>query len=650
MNSGVEDIYLEPGQAILGQLGFYGNDTEVHPPLDNSPAINAADYAPCLPTDQTGASRSGCDIGAYERIDASELVLTKTASDEEVLPGDSLTYEITVENTGDFTVTNITLMDVIPAEFLSPVVITSTIITETSGAPDYEWELPDLGAGDSVVIQIEGTVEDMIPTQVITNTASVTGDADVYSRLEHAVPVTVLNVAPDAVNDTPAAVDEGTVIMVDALDNDTDDNGDTLTIVAVGAASNGATATDGAMITYTPTLHFFGTDSFTYTVSDGNGGSDTAMVTVELNSVNDPPYFASTPITSANVGLLYSYTAVGADPDAGDTYTVTVNTLPAWLGFTDNGNGSVTITGTAALGDIGPHAVELEVEDEAGLTTTQSFTVTVINTNSPPSFTSSPVLTATIGDLYSYMVMATDPNTGDALTINALTLPSWLSFADNGDGTAVISGTATIAQVGEYAVELEVSDSISQTATQAYTVTVINRAPTFDSTPVMMVTAGKVYTYNISASDLDAGDVITITEGSLPSWLSFMDNGDGTAVLTGMPSVSDVGDYGIALQVEDSFGLTDTQSFTLTVNENVAPTFTSSPVLVAEVDSLYTYSITAEDMDGDSLTITGTYPSWLTLTDNGDGTATLSGTPSAANVGPDSVALEVSDSVGQTDI
>lgn len=650
-NSGGDDVYLEPGQAILGVLDFYnGSTTEVHPPLDNSPAISSASYGPCLSTDQTGASRGGCDIGAYERVDASELVLTKEANKDEVLPGDSLTYEIRVENPGEFTVTNIILMDVIPSEFLNPVVVTSTIVTQTSGAPNYEWELPDLGRNESVVIEIMGTVEDKIPTQIIVNTASVTGDADVYSRLEHAASVTVLNVPPNAVDDNPPAVDEGTVMVIDALDNDDDDNGDTLTITAVGSASNGDTSTDGAMVTYTPTLNFSGQDVFTYTISDGNGGFDTATITVMLNNVNDPPYFASTPITSANVGLLYSYTAVGADPDMGDTFTVTVNTLPTWLNSVDNGDGTVTISGTAALGDIGPHTVELEVEDEAGLVTAQNFTVTVTNTNSPPAFVSSPVLTATIGDLYTYMVMATDPNTGDSLTITAPTLPGWLSFADNGDGTAVISGTASIAQVGEYAVALEVTDSISQTATQMYTVTVINRAPTFDSMPVTSVVAGDVYTYNISASDLDAGDAITITEGSLPSWLSFMDNGDGTAVLSGMPTTSDIGDYAIELEVEDSFGLTDTQAFTLSVmSPNPAPSFTSTPVLTASVGNLYTYNITVMDNPGDSLTITGTYPAWLTLTDNGDGTATLSGTPTVADLGPDSVALEVTDSLGQTD-
>ncbi len=61
---------------------------------------------------------------------------------------------------------------------------------------------------------------------------------------------------------------------------------------------------------------------------------------------------------------------------------------------------------------------------------------------------------------------------------------------------------------------------------------------------------------------------------------------------------------------------------------NVAPEFTSTPVVVAFTDSVYTYNITASDVNGDELEFDATeLPEWLTLTDNGDGTAILTGTP-----------------------
>jgi len=80
---------------------------------------------------------------------------------------------------------------------------------------------------------------------------------------------------------------------------------------------------------------------------------------------------------------------------------------------------------------------------------------------------------------------------------------------------------------------------------------------------------------------------------------------------------------------------------------NVAPAFTSTPVTTATQDVPYTYTATTEDANGDALTLTApTLPAWLTLTDHGDGTATLCGTPTNADVGDHAVVLEVTDSGG----
>ncbi len=60
-------------------------------------------------------------------------------------------------------------------------------------------------------------------------------------------------------------------------------------MTGVGSASNGTVSFTGSSVTYTPTGNWSGTDSFTYTISDGNGGTDIATVTVTVNAVNDPP-------------------------------------------------------------------------------------------------------------------------------------------------------------------------------------------------------------------------------------------------------------------------------------------------------------------------------------------------------------------------
>lgn len=84
---------------------------------------------------------------------------------------------------------------------------------------------------------------------------------------------------------------------------------------------------------------------------------------------------------------------------------------------------------------------------------------------------------------------------------------------------------------------------------------------------------------------------------------------------------------------------------------NTTPYFTSTPLTTATEATSYSYAITSADQDpGDTLTITASIkPTWLTLTDNGDGTATLTGTPTNAHVGDNLVSLLVTDSQSATD-
>ncbi|MHA1288601.1 MAG: InlB B-repeat-containing protein, partial [Candidatus Thorarchaeota archaeon] len=94
-----------------------------------------------------------------------------------------------------------------------------------------------------------------------------------------------------------------------------------------------------------------------------------------------------------------------------------------------------------------------------------------------------------------------------------------------------------------------------------------NNKPSFTSTPVTGATQDELYTYNITATDPDDGDTLEITATTKPAWLTFTDHGDGTATLTGTPTNAEVGDHAVELSVEDSGGLTDTQSFTICVTD-----------------------------------------------------------------------------------
>jgi len=93
---------------------------------------------------------------------------------------------------------------------------------------------------------------------------------------------------PPVAEDDTYSVDAGVATELDVLANDSDPDGDTLTITAVTGAANGSTVLAGGVLTYTPNAGFTGDDTFTYTVSDGNDHSDTATVTVTVQDEATP--------------------------------------------------------------------------------------------------------------------------------------------------------------------------------------------------------------------------------------------------------------------------------------------------------------------------------------------------------------------------
>ncbi len=381
-------------------------------------------------------------------------------------------------------------------------------------------------------------------------------------------------------------------------------------------------------------------------VEDVAGAAVDQVFTINVDNANDPPTFTSTPVIGATEDILYTYNITTTDPDVGDNLTIVALSIPNWLTLTDNLNGTATLTGTPLNPDVGSNSVVLTVTDGAGSTDNQNFTVAVANANDAPAFSSSPI-TAAVQDVpYTYNVSTSDPDVGDSRTIIATTLPGWLILTDNLDGTATLSGTPTNADFGPNNVVLNVEDVAGAAVDQVFTINVdnANDPPTFTSTPVIGATEDILYTYNITATDPDVGDNLTITALSIPAWLTLTDNLNGTATVTGTPLNPDVGSNSVVLTVTDAAGSTDNQNFTVAVaNANDAPAFSSSPITAAVQDILYTYNVSTSDPDvGDTRSIVATtLPSWSSLTDNMDGTATLSGTPTNADFGPNNVVLNV---------
>ena len=120
---------------------------------------------------------------------------------------------------------------------------------------------------------------------------------------------------------------------------------------------------------------------------------------------------------------------------------------------------------------MGANAVTVRVRDAALAAATQSFTVTVANTNDAPTITSTPVTAATEDTAYSYDVNATDPDAGDTLTYSLTTAPSGMTINAT---TGVISWTPDQRPGGRQCRDGPRAGRGLAAATQSFTIQVSN--------------------------------------------------------------------------------------------------------------------------------------------------------------------------------
>ncbi len=166
-------------------------------------------------------------------------------------------------------------------------------------------------------------------------------------------------------NDDTATTDAGTAVSIDVLANDFDTDGDDVSICFNTSPANGTLSTIDNGFVYEPAAGFFGTDSFTYSICDGNGGESTATVTITVNEVvstNNPPQASDDEVaTNAGEDLIINVLSNDFEPD-GDDLSICDLSTPA--------NGSATLA-----------ANEIFYSPDAGFTGTDTFTYTICDGN-----------------------------------------------------------------------------------------------------------------------------------------------------------------------------------------------------------------------------------------------------------------------------
>ena len=458
----------------------------------------------------------------------------------------------------------------------------------------------------------------------------------------------VNNPAPVATDDTATTVEDVPVI-INVLANDNDPDGDLLTVTSAAASNGLVTINSDGTVTYTPNQDFNGTDIITYTISDGNGGTSTAMVEVIVASVNDAPVVDSPLPNVTDVdGETISLPTAGSFSDVdGNILTFIAAGLPAGLSIeSDTGLITGTIDNQASQVNGGVYTVTVTADDGNGGTVSTAFTYTVINP-APTAVNDSASTDEDTPVIINVLANDNDPD-GDDLTVTVGSAPN---------GTVVINADGTITYTpnqdfnGTDTITYTISDGNGGTSTATIEVTVaaVNDAPEVDI-PLANLNNEDAAVISVDVSDkfsdLD-GDTLAFTAAGLPVGLSIDANGVITGTIDNQASQVNGGVYTITINADDGNGGTVEGTFTWIIT-NPAPTAANDTAATNEDTPSAPIAVLANDtdLDGDILTvISATAPNGL-VTINPDGTLVY--TPAANFNGTDTITYSISDGNGGT--
>ncbi|QDV52002.1 beta strand repeat-containing protein [Gimesia fumaroli] len=376
----------------------------------------------------------------------------------------------------------------------------------------------------------------------------------------NAVLSNTFTVTINALNDPPVAVDGDATAYEDFLNNFpapgvlafvTDVENDTLTVTEVnGSAVNVAmpitigsggelnVAADGSFTFDPKGLYEYlaagesTTENFTYTVSDGNGGTDTATVTITIHGVNDPPTVSAAVTTMAtedDSNFSLDLLTNASDPDTTDMLNVSS------LMLTGGDDGGVTVNGNQldidpsaynylAFGESAVITYSYNVIDGEGGVVAQTATITITGVNDSPAVSAAVSTMATEDDAdfsLDLLTNASDPDTTDMLNVSNLMLTGGddSGVTVNGNQLDIDPSAYNYLAFGESAVitySYNVIDGeggvVAQTAT--ITITGVNDSPAVSAAVTTTVTEDDAdFSLDLltNASDPDTTDMLNVS-------------------------------------------------------------------------------------------------------------------------------------------
>ncbi|EPN4988700.1 tandem-95 repeat protein, partial [Vibrio alginolyticus] len=402
------------------------------------------------------------------------------------------------------------------------------------------------------------------------------------------VDVTPVNDAPVA-NDDTATTQEDTAVTIDVLPNDTDIDGDTLSIQSASVPSDQGTVeiVDGKLV-FTPAENFNGDAEITYTITDGSL-TDQATVNVTVNAVNDTPVVESS-ITDQTLAEDFTPYSIDLNTAFSD-----VDNVDGDLTFSVSGNSNIQVaivngiaTFTPTADWNGSEALTFTATDPSGESVSQTVNFTV----TPVADIVADKATVVEDTPTIIKVLDNDTFEGDdkVVSLDTNNGPANGTVSVNPDGSVTYTPNDNYHGTDSFTY-IVTSGGVSESTTVNVDVTPVNDAPvakddtavTDEDTPV---------TIDVLPNDTDIdGDKLSIQSASVPSDQGTVEIVDGKLVFT--PAENFHGDAEITYTITDG-SLTDQAKVAVTVNPvNDAPTIKVDAVESITEDAVSTDTVVA---------------------------------------------------------
>ena len=443
---------------------------------------------------------------------------------------------------------------------------------------------------------------------------------DENGKTDVATVTITVNALPKA-NDDRVTTSVNTPASGKVLSNDT---GARITVTDNTQPSHGrvTVAPDGAYA-YTPDAGYTGLDSFLYTITDENGKTSTATVSITV----DPLPRAVADTNRTTVGMPVSGDVL--DNDTGAGITVTSNTQPSHGTVAVAPDGSYTYT--PVVGYTGPDSFVYTITDENGKTSTTTVTLAV----DPLPLAVPDVYHTSVNAPASGNVLTND--TGRGVTVTGSTQPSHGTVTVNPDGRFVYTPGTDF--TGTDTFTYTITDQNGKTSTTTVTVLVDDFPQANDD--MNHTTVGTPVSGN--ALDNDSGNTIHVTSNTPPSHGQVLL--DATGVYTYRPTAGYIGPDSFSYTIIDVNGNTTSATVYLTVDplpdafDDTNHTSVNTPV---------SGNVLANDTGVALLVTSNTQPTHGKLTVEPDGAYTY--TPAGGYTGADTFLYTITDENGKTDV